>query len=694
MPALRPSRRKLKWVAGFTGSFLVCLLAAFFILDHLFPLKLDRWLGRSTVVVDQSGHLLRPFQTRDGTWRLPTTVDQVDPLYLAMLKAVEDSRYDWHFGVDPIAASRALVQAATHGRIVSGASTLTMQTARLLEPKPRTLAAKLDESFRAFQLFVHFGRKDVLDIYLTLAPFGGALEGVTAASLAWFGKQPQRLTPAEAALLVALPQLPERLRPDRFPEAAHAARNRVLDRAAEEGVIQPNVAEAAKAEPVPNWQRPMPMKAAHLAEWLAGQAKPGSVIKTTINGEAQQKLERLGRAIALQMEAKADLAIVILSNRDRRLVAHLGSADWTVRQLDLSRSIRSPGSTLKPFIYATAFDDLSLHPGTLIPDAPQRFGEWAPKNFDRDFHGQISAKQALQRSLNIPAVMVLEKVGPARMAALLRQAGANITFPPGGEPGLPLALGGVGVKLTDLTLLYSALADDGKILPLRVTAEQSEPTAPRRFISETAARVTVDILRESPPPPGLASGRAVARQRPIGYKTGTSYGYRDAWALGSSNDYTVGVWVGRPDGSPRPGHMGGNTAAPILYQAFDLLPPDRSMRSNASEPSHALYQKNPPAALARFFAMDDMVAPTWNPIERLSILFPPDGVTIESLKEGISLNATGGSPPYRWIANGAPLEPGAAFWRPDGDGFARLVVLDSDGRRAMATIRVQTPTQD
>lgn len=641
------------------------------------------------MVVDADGRLLRPFATADGTWRLPTRPDQVDPLYLAMLRAVEDRRFGWHPGIDPIAALRATAQAAHHGRVVSGASTLTMQTARLLSPKPRTWRAKLEESVRAVQLQARLGRDGVLEAYLTLAPFGGALEGVAAASLAWFGKEPARLTPAEAALLVALPQSPERLRPDRHPQAARAARDRVLDRAAARGVIGAEVAAAAKAEAVPTTQRAMPMLAPNLSERLAAAAPRGSVVRTRIDGGLQRGLENLARGMAARLEAGSDMAVLILANRDRRLLAHLGSADWASRQVDLTQAVRSPGSALKPFIYALAFDDLSLHPGTLMADMPQRFGDWLPRNFDHDFHGTVTAREALQRSLNVPAVLALERVGPTRFVALLQQAGARLAFPPGAdEPGLPLALGGVGIRLADLAVLYAALADGGRVLPLSVLANQPPPE-PKRLVGEAAARAVIEVLEGSPAPDGIATGAGVARARRIAFKTGTSFGFRDAWTVGTSADYTVAVWVGRPDGAPRPGEMGRTAAAPMLFRAFDLLAPDRAPRPAPRQPDHALFHRNPPPALARLAPDGPAASGRTDP---LRILFPPDGATVESLEEdGIGLNAGGGRAPYRWVADGRPLAEGASFWRPDGDGFAKLVVIDSDGRRASTAIRVVTP---
>ena len=652
-------------------------------LDRMLPPDLGRYETRSTVALDADGGLLRAFAAPGGAWRIATAPGDVDPLYLAMLKTMEDRRFDSHPGIDPLAALRAAMQAATQGRIVSGASTLTMQTARLLTPKPRTWPAKIAESARALQLTARLGREGVLGLYLTLAPFGGALEGVEAASLAWFGKPPNHLSPAEAALLVALPQAPERLRPDRHPEAARAARDRVLDRAATAGLIAPDIARAAKTEAVPTQQAAMPLHAPHLAERLAAAVPPGTEIRTRIDGGAQLALERLGSAWSQRFETGVDLAVVVLANRDRRLIAHLGSADWRSRQLDLSRVLRSPGSTLKPFIYALAFDDLSLHPATIIDDAPRRFGAWLPRNFDRDSHGAVTARDALQRSLNLPAVQVLDRVGPARFALLLRNAGARLAFPDDTPPDLPLALGGVGMRLIDLATLMAALADGGRVLPPSILSRE-EPAHPATLVGPAAARAALDILAGSPLPPGIAQGRNIARR--VAFKTGTSYGFRDAWTIGASSDYTVAVWVGRPDGAPRPGALGITAAAPLMFRVFDLRPPDRE--SPPPVPDHALVQASPPAGLVCFDPPEDGRRTRATP---LRVLFPPNNTLIESLSEGVGLSADGGRPPYRWIANGQPLAADSRFWQPDGEGFARLAVTDAEGRRAAVTIQVTIP---
>lgn len=457
-------------------------------LDALFPPDLTRARQASVVIVDREHEILRAFQSKDGAWRLPTSVEDVDPRYLVLLRMTEDRRFDSHWGVDPLAALRAVRQWASTGRIVSGASTLTMQAARLLEPRPRGLGAKLHQMARALQIEERLGKDEILAIYLTLAPFGGNLEGVRAASLAYFGKEPRRLTLGEATLLVALPQSPERLRPDRHPEAARAAREKVLRRLAVAAVISEAQMQEAMSEPLPATRLAFPVHAPHLAQHLVRKAAPGAVVATEIDGTLQRGIEALARREAGRFDDGADLAILVVENRDRSVRAYVGGADFfgPHGQIDLARAARSPGSALKPFIYGLAFEDRIVHPASLIEDAPTRFGDYAPRNFDRQFQGVVSVRDALRESLNIPAVALLDRVGPARFVGDLRAAGARVSFARlAGNPSLPVALGGLGISLADLTLLYTALADYGEAAPLKLTRESGD--RPVRLMGPAAA---------------------------------------------------------------------------------------------------------------------------------------------------------------------------------------------------------------
>ena len=533
------------------------------------PLDLAASREGSTIVVDRSGRLLRPFTLPDGRWRLPATTHDVDPRYLAMLIAYEDGRFYDHRGVDARALFRAGAQWLARGHVVSGGSTLTMQVARLIEPRPeRTLVAKMRQIARALEIERAVGKEGVLDRYLTLAPFGGNLEGVRAASLAYFGKEPLKLTIAEAALMVALPQSPEARRPDRSSSAARAARDRVLDRVAARGVISADDAAAAKREPVPEARLAFPALAAHAAEEAVAADPKAKIIRLSIDARLQARLEALLRESVAQLGPKLSAAMVVIDNATGEIRARIGAADYDDASrdgaIDMSRSARSPGSALKPFIYALAFEQGLAHPETVLFDRPMRYGAYAPQNFNLGYEGTVTARKALQQSLNLPAIELLADVGPATFLARLHGAGAEIALPKDTPIGLAIGLGGLGVTLTDLARLYAGFARGGEA-PALIERLGSPPVIePRRVTDPVAAYYVEEILRGAPPPANALKGR-------IAFKTGTSYGFRDALAVGFDRGTTIAVWVGRPDNGPTPGLIGREAAAPILFDAFERL---------------------------------------------------------------------------------------------------------------------------
>ncbi len=680
------------WAFGFVAA-----------LDRAYPPALERYEDISKLVVDENGALLRGFLSRDDKWRLITKAQDVDPAYLDLLVAIEDQRFMSHLGVDPLAVARAAWQWISHGRIISGASTLTMQTARLLEPRPRNLKNKVIEMARAVQLERHFDKREILSIYLTLAPFGGNLEGARAASLSYFGKEPQHLTRGQAALLVALPQSPESRRPDRHPARALIARDAVLQRALGQGALTRVQRREAGQESVPGLRRAFPFHAPRLARRLKNQTTE-NIIHTTLDGALQSALETFVQREVRWADDGASIAVVVVENETWNVKAHLGGADfWAPQgQLDLIRAFRSPGSALKPFLYGLAFDDLTLHPLTLIEDRPMVFGDYAPQNFDKSFQGSVTIEQALRQSLNVPAVQVLDRIGPVRLASSLTQAGAILSFAKSGAaPSLPLALGGVGIRLFDLTALYVGLANGGEMRRLRLTP-QDEFVSSRRIFSRAAAWYVTDILKDSAMPDGWAQRAGIAAKRAIAFKTGTSYGFRDAWSVGYSGAYTVGVWVGRADGSARPGHFGRNTAAPLLLKVFDLLPDER--RDFLSPPDNIIRvndRRELPVGM-QVFQPRARNAPRTSREAALPapvIKFPGNGVAVAlpGEKEGfvLALKAVGGAQPLRWMVNGALLPPApfleSTYWRPAGLGYADVMVVDAYGRSARSHVRLIAP---
>jgi penicillin-binding protein 1C len=661
--------------------------------EALGPPPLGRDLEVSKVVLDRHGKLLRAYLTSEGRWRLPATRKQVDPHFLDALLAYEDRQFYQHRGVDPLAMMRAAIQLVTHGRIVSGGSTLTMQVARLLEPRRRrSLDAKIRQTVRALELEWALSKNEILGLYLTLAPYGGNLEGVRAASLAYFGKEPRRLTLGEAALLVALPQSPEYRRPDRYPGAAKRARNRVLDRIAGHGPFSDAEIAHAKQEKVPTTRKPMPLSAPHAADQAVMASPPKPVLRLTINARLQKALESLARDRAQMLGPDLSVAMVVVDNATGEVLARVASPDYfderRAGQVDLTQAIRSPGSTLKPFIYGLGFEDGLIHPETLIEDRPIRYPGYQPENFDLTFQGTVTVRRALQLSLNVPAVAVLDQVGPSRLIARLGAAGAPLVLPRSEVPGLALGLGGVGVRLTDLTMLYVGLARQGTVAPL-IERFGAPMLPPRRLIEPVAAWYVGNVLLGSPPPENAAGGR-------IAFKTGTSYGYRDAWAIGFDGKRTIGVWVGRPDGAPVAGLVGRVSAAPILFDAFARLgQPLRPLKPAPKGALIATTAKLPPP-LQRFASRGsagEAMAP------KVRIVFPPNGASLElagaagKKPDPIAIKIAGGTPPLNVFLNGMPLAAKKTarilFFEPDGPGFVRLTVTDATGAADSSLVRLQ-----
>lgn len=560
------SRRK-RWAAG-VGALAAVLLAC----DWLFPLPAP---GRASpyalTVVARDGSPLRAFPDRDHVWRHPVALDQVSPLYLEALIRYEDRFFWWHPGVNPFSLARAAWQRLRYGRVVSGGSTLTMQVARIVDPTPRTLAGKLRQIARALQLELHYSKREIITLYLNYTPMGGVLEGVEAASRGYLGKPSSQLSHAEAALLAVLPQAPSRLRPDRHPQAARAARDKLLQRVAQRW--DSAAIQDALSEPVTAQALREPMTAPLLAERMRKNARRQLRIDTTIDVGTQRMTEALLTDRARALPPRVSMAALVMDNSTLEVLAYVGSADFMDPErfghVDMIRASRSPGSALKPFLYAFALDEGLIHSESLLADVPQNFGGYEPGNFQQSFHGPVSVSEALVKSLNVPAVQVLNELGPTRFVALLRQGGLKLDFPRGASPNLSVILGGSGTTLEGLVGAYSSLARRGLAGTPRFAPDAQFNE--RRMMSEGAAFIVRDIL-EGGGPGTRALNTSVGPQRGIAWKTGTSFGFRDAWAIGVSNRFTVGVWVGRPDRTPNPGFFGANVAAPLLVDVFSLLP--------------------------------------------------------------------------------------------------------------------------
>ena len=698
--AIAPASRrrlgiKLAAASAAAGLLLLAALATWTI--SLGPLPLAQAKEVSTTVVDRNGKLLRAYAMADGRWRLPVDAKTgVDPGYLKLLLAYEDRRFRSHSGVDPLALGRAALQLASRGHIVSGGSTITMQLARLLEPRrARSVHAKLRQMVRALEIERQLTKDQILDLYLTMAPYGGNLEGIRAASIAYFGKEPKRLSLAEAALLVALPQSPETRRLDRHPGAARAARDRVLDRMVAEHRISEEDAAQARAVPVPRLRKPMPILAPHSADQATTLVKDTPVIRLTLEADLQKVLEALARDRATALGPNISVGILAVDNASGDVLARVGSPDYfddkRAGQVDMTRAVRSPGSTLKPFIYGLAFEDGFVHPESLIDDRPIRFGSYAPENFDMTFQGTVPVRKALQLSLNVPAIALLDRVGASRLSSRLKQAGVNLVLPKDEAPGLAMGLGGVGVTLQDLVQAYSGLARLGNVRPLReIVSATDETRDPLRLMDPVAAWQVGNVLLGTPPPENAPHNR-------IAFKTGTSYGYRDAWSVGFDGRMTIGVWVGRPDGAPVPGLVGRTAAAPILFDAFART--GKLPVPLPKPPKGVLVASNArlPLPLRRFRPVGELVRSGGE--QALHIQFPLNGSRIDATgadgaqSQAMPVKVAGGVLPLTMMVNGVSVgEIDGRRQRlvdPPGPGFARLTVIDATGAADTVVIRIQ-----
>lgn len=691
------ARRIARWTTA-TAALTALAAGSLYALDRAFPPPLPEKLVLSAEVVDRDGQLLRAFATPSGHWRLGVNLDQVDPQLVKMLVAYEDKRFWDHEGVDVLALGRAAQQFVTNGRIVSGGSTLSMQLARLIEPRTeRSFGSKLRQLARALQIERRLTKREILERYLTLAPYGGNLEGVRAASLAYFGKEPKRLTVSEAALLVALPQLPERRRPDRNTKIAQAARDRVLGRMVTSGLLGEREAARAALEDVSGMRLALPALAPHAADAALRNAPGVDRHQLTLRKSAQEGLEAVAREAAIRLGPKISVAMVLADAMTGEILGEVGSANFFDASrsgwIDMTRTVRSPGSTLKPFIYGLAFEQGLVAQETLIEDRPADFAGYRPKNFDMSYQGDVSVRQALQLSLNVPAIRLLDAVGPQRLTARFRQAGVVPQLPPNEVPGLAIGLGGVGVSLRDLVQLYTGLANGGRAKILRDGADASTPVplANGMILEQQAAWQIGDILSGVKPPEGAA-------KRSIAYKTGTSYGYRDAWSIGYDGRYVLGVWAGRPDAGAVPGLSGYVSAAPILFEGFARsgLPAMALPRPPAGTLRTA--RADLPVTLERFSPAGQLpvVAAVTEPAPQ--IIFPPDGARVElgaasAVASPLVLKLQGGRAPFRWLANGKPLavveRRRTATWQPDGTGYSTLTVIDAAGRAASVRVFVE-----
>lgn len=641
----------------------------------------------SVEVRDRNGVLLRAYTVEDGLMRLGASPHLVDQRYIDMLVAYEDQRFWSHSGVDLLAMIRAVTQAARNGRVVSGGSTLTMQVARLLEDSGTgRWQGKLRQIRVALALEQTLTKDQILSLYLIHAPYGGNLEGVRAATLAWFGKEPTRLTLAQAALLIALPQSPEARRPDRDTPSALAARDRVLDLLADDEFLSSEEAISAKTESISAKRRDFPALAAHMADRAIADAPDSKRHDLTLDAALQKSLESLASKSLDGLEERLSIAILIADHETGEILASVGSAGYSQdgrREgfVDMTRAYRSPGSTLKPLVYAMGFDEGLAHPETFIDDRPVSFGTYAPQNFDGKFRGELKVTEALRQSLNVPVVLLADQIGPARIMSAIRKAGASPKLP-NGQAGLAVVLGGIGMTMEDLIRLYAMQARGGKSVDLKWRDGVTSPPE-RHVISRSAAWQVSHILSSIPPPAGAPRNR-------LAYKTGTSYGHRDAWAVGFDGQHVAAVWIGRPDGTPVPGAFGGELAAPVLFEAFQRLKPALEPLRPPPPETLTVTTTQLPLPLQKFRGRNSVfeAAP-----DTPRLAFPPNGARLAHLKGGLTIKVRNGTLPLTILANGMPLvtqlhqrNVDLAFQE---KGASTLTVIDAKGRSDRVEIWIE-----
>ncbi len=678
------------WLRRIAASAAI-LVAGLFALDLTFPPPLERGAALSAMVTDRNGKPLRAFPTAEGRWRFQANLDDIDPVFIEALLEVEDQRFYHHGGVDFVGVLRAARSNITSGEIVSGASTITMQTARLLEPRPRNFRSKFIEMLRAWQIERRLSKREILEMYLTLAPYGGNLEGIRAASWRYFGREPDRLSDDQIALLIALPQSPEVRRPDRRPDGAIAGRAVIAHKLHRHGWLNDRRLAETLSAPLPG-RHGFPDKAWQVSA-KARRAANGKDAQSSIDASLQNDLQSLAKRHAETLGPDVQVSIMVVDVPTRGVRAAIGSADrdraggW----LDLTAQARSPGSTLKPFIYAMAFDDGIAAPSTTIADLPKRFSNYRPENFDRSFRGDVSIREALQHSLNVPAVLTLDKVGPERFAAQLALSGAapRIYGSAKKEPGLTLALGGAGMTAREIVMLYAALADGGRAKPLVWLSDDEDINlnrAGRRLVSPDSAGKVLEILRNAPTPEGRIPGRLTENAPQIAFKTGTSYGYRDAWAAGVAGDLAFVVWVGRADGTPRPGKTGRNTALPILFEIADRAALRLGGQDGGGERLASPARDQTSSSLSKF--AEESPPP--------EILFPPLGAElwageVNGKPARPFVFAGRGDGKLTWFVDGTPCDlddEGQPVWLPERPGFYKVKAFDQSGRSAQVNVRV------
>lgn len=678
--------KKAKLFIRYTLFSILFLVASFFILDKVNPIDTKMIQDISRTIAFENGTHSYVTTNKEHKWRLPVDIDIVDPQFIRLLLSYEDKRFYSHYGVDLLAMTRAVWQFISHGKVISGASTITMQLAKLLHPRPRTVTSKLIEIVRALQLELHYTKDEILAAYLTLAPYGGNIEGVIAASMRYFGKEPYALTASQMALLIALPQSPESNRPDRHHSVSINAKNKVLDYVYHQKLMGTYVYEQALKEDVLNQLHALPRHAPHLAQKLLVQNENHqNVIKTTLNEKLQKQMEHWALSKERVLDKGTTLAVLVVRNKDAAIQAYLGSHNMFSKNVsgyvDMIRAIRSPGSTLKPFIYAYGFEKNIIHPNTMMLDEETRFGDYMPHNFSHEYTGEVTLEYALRHSLNIPAVKILNELGADVFTHKISALTGKLQIPKE-KASLPIALGGIGISIWQLTQLYVALANGGSAEVLHVIPSNHNPMKKKKLLDERSAMMTTSILRKTQAPDGFMN-----THQHIAYKTGTSYGYRDAWTIGYTKEYTVAVWVGKPDNSIQLKQTGRTTAAPLAFEILSMV--DALVPQDHWQWSSNYLGKLAPEGL-QYFDREKQKNEA-----KLKFIYPQKNeryMSADCSDAVVEVMIENGKEPYYWYIDGeAQVNKGVSMNLPFKHGAHTINIIDSQGMMVTRNIWVNKP---
>jgi len=733
-------------VARWIGGFLVAFLALLFAADRLFPPNAIRYAEypASRRFVDRNGHTLRVTLGRGDSWCEPVTRAATATWCANAIIAAEDRRFYRHPGIDPLALARAMGQNVYGRRIVSGASTLTTQVVRLTEPRPRTLRTKIIEALRAFQLERRYTKQEILTQYLNRAPFGSNLVGIQAASRYYFEKDASLLTLGEASLLMGLPQGPSRLRPDRHLEAALNRQKYVLKRLKKCGIATPEQVKFAKSQPVQIAAKRSEFRAPHFCDLVLqtrsgyeskNAGSPARSIYTTLDLETQVLVEaELKAHCAKYRQLGVDgAAVVVLDVRDASVRALTGSPSY----LDASGSgevncayrLRSPGSTLKPFAYAMAIERGFIGPASILVDSPRVYREYAPRNFDNEFHGQVTVEYALSRSLNIPALDITERIGVDALLNRLHSLGLTGIDQPPEYYGLSLVLGTAEVRLLHLVNAYACLARLGVYKPYRLLESDAIDPGTRKF--SAASSYLVAGMLSDPGRQWAGLSDAITESLPrVALKTGTSHGLHDAWALAFNPEYVIGVWMGNPSGKPARILTGIDAAAPLALRILRRLdpggtgswynpPPEIRMRTLCAKTGRLNRSACESTVPGEFIlgvtdsslclscrkdannpVAPDRREPTSSSPETIRIVTPHHGTSYRRLEES---SDAGNEIPFKfdgpigkekayWFVNGAlwgEAEAGETLWWPLAAGEHQIVCSRDNGAWAKVEVTVE-----